>query len=586
MQTKKTTIPREIIQYYEKCIDEARTEDLKEFSKNIKSLHLGFRPGKTPSEYLRSRIKLEIKKSKVSKEIEGLLREATLYQEFFIVLSSKAITKSFNEFANYFGWEVFLGSLLLDERKNIKDLALKYINDKSNLEELINQNKTKDDSLREINIVYSRFLNAIKSINDPKSQDPKGINLEKNAKNSTNKTQDIEKIIEDSVLVKRLRRELKEKSQLVNNNNLKITDLILKIDTHIENNKNMKSEFTEMNEKFELVVSTKVKDIIEKRIYPWLAPSERIAALAEKKDLSMISKAERLLEEQANIDLRHNKKSQIRKEILKIGSLIQSIEDALLDSIKPLPELKDMLVSMREHSIHLENQLTANSIASKSQRVNDFSIYISNITKVDDLKRIRENIENRMLHENWTNQEQNDIYETLNKKCLSIYSLYINSTKKLEESVYGQISPIYIIQKHILNSINCKFIIDGHNVLFSLKHQIGYLFENDHPKKDARDYLIKKLENLTSIQSNIECDLWFDSNEESNISISNNLRVLFSGGKGANRADMQIFQSISAHNLSTKKTLLVVVSADNEIKKETKKNMKISMHPLELMQIL
>lgn len=586
MQTNKITIPNEIIQYYEKCIDDARSEDLKEYSKNIKSLHLGFRPGKTPSEHLRSRIKLEIKKSKISKEIEGLLRDATLYQEFFIVLSSKAITNNFNEFANYFGWEVFLGSLLLDERKNIKDLALKYIDDKPNLNKIINQNKTKEDSLREINVVYSRFLNTIKSIYDPISQNPKGIDTEKKAKNITNKSQETEKMIEDSVLVKRLRRALKEQNQLIINSNSRITDLNSKIDTHVENNKNINSKFTELNEKFEVVVSTKVKEIIEKRIYPWLAPSERISALSEKKDLSIISKAERLLEEQADIDLRHNKKSQIRKEILKIGLLIQSIESALLDSIKPHPELKDMLSSLRELSIHLENQLTANSIASKSQRVNDFSIYISNITKVDDLKHIRENIENRMLHENWTNQEQNDIYETLNKKCSSMYSLHINSNKKNEESFYGQISPIYIIQKHILNSINCKFIIDGHNVLFSLKHQIGHLFENNHPKKDARDYLIKKLEKLTLLQPNIECDLWFDSNDESNFSFSSNLRVLFSGGKGANRADMQIYQSISAHNLSTQEKLLVVVSADNEIKKEAKKNMKISMHPLELMQIL
>jgi hypothetical protein len=586
MQTEKISLPQEIIQYYEKCIDQANSEILQDLSKNIKSLHYGYRLGNTPIDFLRRRIKIEIKKSKIPKEIEVILRETSLYQEFFVVLSYKAIANCFNEFSNYFGWEAFLGSLILDERRSIRELALNLIDSESKIKQLKDQSKTKEASSKEINFIFSRFFNVTKSIYSPTSHAENHIKREKNIKPTILDEKNLSKLIEESVIVKRLRRDLKEKTETVRINESNYANIKSQLETLKTEKNNLVIELSDLIKSVDSTVNIKVKKLIDSRIYPWLINSEKIPDLTLITNLSVISKTERLLEEQKKVDLRHKKRSQIRNEIDRVDDLVKIVEEALLDSIKPIPELKNTLPSLKALSNELKGYLNSSSIASKSERVNDFAIYISNITKVDELKRIRETIENRMLHENWTNQEQNDVYETLNKKCLTLYSSETGLSNKFEESLYDQISPVYIIQNNILNSTNFKFIIDGHNVLFSLKHQIGHLYQEDIPKKEARDYLISKLKKLTDTYKNIDCDLWFDSSDESDISISNNLRVLFSGGTGTNRADNKIIQSLSVHNLSKNKRNLVVVSADNEIKTEVKNQFQISMHPLELMQVL
>ena len=586
MQTEKISLPQEIIQYYEKCIDQANSEILQDLSKNIKSLHYGYRLGNTPIDFLRRRIKIEIKKSKIPKEIKEILRETSLFQEFFVVLSYKAITNCFNEFSNYFGWEAFLGSLILDDRTSIRELALNLINNESKIKQLIDESKTKEASSKEINFIFNRFFNITKSIYSPTSHDENHIKREKNIKPTVLDEKNLSKLIEESVIVKRLRRDLKEKTESVRLNEINYANIKSQLETLKTEKNNLEIELSDLITSVDSTVNIKVKQIIDSRIYPWLINSEKIPDIKLVSNLSVIAKTERLLEEQKKVDLRHKKRTQIRDEINRVDNLVKIVEEALLDSIKPIPELKNTLPSLKALSNELKGYLNSSSIASKSERVNDFSIYISNLTKVDELKKIRETIENRMLHENWTNQEQNDVYETLNKKCLTLYSSQTGLNNKFEEAFYDQISPVYIIQNNILNSINLKFIIDGHNVLFSLKHQIGHLYQEDIPKKEAREYLISKLKKLTDTYTNIYCDLWFDSSDESDISISNNLRVLFSGGQGANRVDKKIIQAINADSLINKKIKLIVVSADNEIKKESKMHKKISMHPLELMQII
>jgi len=125
-------------------------------------------------------------------------------------------------------------------------------------------------------------------------------------------------------------------------------------------------------------------------------------------------------------------------------------------------------------------------------------------------------------------------------------------------------------------------VVDGHNVLFTLPALFRPFFENGNPGGRARDALEQRLAALARRHPRLDIQLWFDGGTVSERTVSDNLRVRFSGGSGSNRADRQILAFL--HHLGTASPELTraVVTADQDEARAAERSHAMVMAPEEL----
>jgi len=131
-------------------------------------------------------------------------------------------------------------------------------------------------------------------------------------------------------------------------------------------------------------------------------------------------------------------------------------------------------------------------------------------------------------------------------------------------------------------------LIDGHNVLPKIKPLIGgHLFtEGRGPSAEARNLLIKQTLLLTVAHPLIQADIWFDSPSEQDWTESENLRVRYSGGVGADRADKKILETLETSMYRNSEELYFLVTEDNELIKKGSNLNAFQLSPIEFWTML
>ena len=212
-------VPTEIFQYYKSSIENLSDASIVAVGKKLPSLIEGLNQRKPNLKIVRERINGQLDRKSIPVPIMELLREGTHSEDFFAALSLRAIKHGGEDWIAYFGMEPYLGSLLLDERKTIRDFSREEYkriinNPKGNLHQIVDTTNLIgkfNPFLKTIN----RLLTGVESKTHiaPTKATPEKIQLSKEAE---------EKLIENSQLVKRLRRELKEEKSNLNESNTKL----------------------------------------------------------------------------------------------------------------------------------------------------------------------------------------------------------------------------------------------------------------------------------------------------------------------------------------------------------------------------
>jgi hypothetical protein len=131
-------------------------------------------------------------------------------------------------------------------------------------------------------------------------------------------------------------------------------------------------------------------------------------------------------------------------------------------------------------------------------------------------------------------------------------------------------------------------MIDGHNLLHKLKPLIGsdYFSAGQAPNAKARALLINKVRALTELHPLLYADIWFDGPDDQHWSETDNLRVLFSGGKGTDRADGRILESLQAEVYRGTQSKRMIVTEDRDLLKKANERGTIGVSPLEMWAML
>ena len=229
-------VPDEILKYFKSSIENLSDASIVAAGKKLPSLIEGLNQKKPNLKIVRERINGQLDRKSIPVPIMELLREGTHSEDFFAALSLRAIKHGGEDWIAYFGMDPYYGSLLLDDRKTVRDFARE--------EHKKNYQKTKGNSQKIVdtaNLIgkfnpflqtIQRLLNGVESKTQiaPTKATPEKIKLSKEAE---------KKLIENSTLVKRLRKELNE----VNSN---LTESNNKLDLSI---KNENKYFSDLNEK-------------------------------------------------------------------------------------------------------------------------------------------------------------------------------------------------------------------------------------------------------------------------------------------------------------------------------------------------
>lgn len=109
------------------------------------------------------------------------------------------------------------------------------------------------------------------------------------------------------------------------------------------------------------------------------------------------------------------------------------------------------------------------------------------------------------------------------------------------------VAPLSQLHKVFIRDEPIRLLIDGHNVLFRLDDIFGRTFKNGAPGASARNELIERVARLCANKNNVEVHLHFDGPNGKVRTVSEQVRVTYSGGEGEHRADKAILQDLRFH---------------------------------------
>ncbi|HUH00313.1 MAG TPA: NYN domain-containing protein [Gammaproteobacteria bacterium] len=127
------------------------------------------------------------------------------------------------------------------------------------------------------------------------------------------------------------------------------------------------------------------------------------------------------------------------------------------------------------------------------------------------------------------------------------------------------------------------YILDGHNVLYAMRQAFLEQLAEGHPGTAAREELIQRLARAF-IPPGPEVFLYFDGSAPGTESPSEQLRVIYPGGEGDQRADTAILEHVNEHLQAGKEAQLVVVTRDIKLARRARKRGASVLEPAEFFE--
>jgi hypothetical protein len=474
--------------------------------------------------------------------------------------------------------EPYLGSLLLDDRETVRDFArgeYKKINKKpkGNLHKLVGT----------ANLIgkFSPFLQTIqllltgvesKTQIAPTKATPEKIQMSKEAEES---------LIENSTLVKRLRRELNEEKSNLTESDKKLNLSIKNEKKHFSDLREKIIECNNLQQDFQQKVAKGISDALQNRLGKWINPTENL--IQEQSSIkSVFQQAKAALENQEKIDLRYKTISQLRENLKEALDLKENLTRAIDESLRISPDIHIALKKIQIEIQDIEKILNKGSIAPDSSHLIDIARKLKTSGTIEQVIELKTLITNEIANQVWPLDEGSKAFDLINQRILHFYTTNdLSSQVKVDD--LNRLTPLKFLRNSLYSGTPCHILIDGHNLL----HKIRALIDPIHfdtksgPNRLARNLLIGKLRDLVESQPSINCELWFDGPEDTEWRENDNLRVLFSGGTGDNRADSRIIESLNSLAYRRIEGEVFVVSDDGGVLNKSKEFKGIGVSPVE-----
>ena len=579
MLIDEIAIPHEIDLYYKESLAALTDQAFILGCRKLPALMEGLNQKSPSIKTLRERVSGKLEGKSLPGPILELLREATLSERLFAALSTRAIKHGGDDWASYFGVTPYVGSLLLDEREEVRIYA------RDGWPRLSKKLSTASVPSTDTIQLVGKFGPLLQTLGDllngsgyskPTPAQPSVIH------HKVKLSHDEEtKLIEGSTLVKRLQREVREATANLATKTSEYTLLQAREKKAVTDLQLAQNQLETLDRELQDRVAQGVSDALLHRLGTWIQPCE-VLAEGESTQPTAIEKATAILKKQAQIDARFGTVSRLNTELAETVNLKVRLQNALNESLRPLPELQDAIASLELKIQEIDSTLKRGTIAPDTARLEDVSRRLNSAQTIEEALSVKASVTSEITKQVWSHNDSTKALDLVNRRVLTLYAQHGQRNHVRREDLH-KIAPLETLRQCLITADSCCILIDGHNLLHKVKPLIGgqYFDPATGPNALARSYLIEKLRTLVDLHTNINCELWFDGPDETQWRETDRLKVLFSGGQGENRADARILESLHGLTYRGVSAEYIVVSDDRDVLKKSENSNAVGMSPVE-----
>lgn len=568
------TLDDEMLTFYKNAVDAMPDALLITSARKMPELLNGLKQDKPNVDQLRQRVTAKLQLKSPPPPVLDILRSATLSESLIDVLSEKAIKLGLVSLLDHFGRLPILAAMLLDARESVRELAQAEMAKPPKAKVAT---KTKEEELFKNR--FKPLLETLRPIlEDVPYEVPAPRTVTVAAAPILTKEQQ-ERDIVSSTLYRQLQKERNllttERDKLQSQVNKLIADLAGQTRLASECSVDLVAMHSQLNQR----VAQGIADGLKNRLAPWLESCESLANWSSNSS-SRLTSAQQLLARQAQQDKRYGIRSQVAEELAQARHLLAALKTAQEESLRPLPQLLDEIRALAAHIEATEARLNQTSLQPQAPQLRQLAQTLQTMQDIDALQAHKKAMERTMLTESWSMTMCQQAYALINRQIMAIYAMHHPDPKDLAPPVTAS----QLLEDCLLNARPCRLLIDGHNLLPKLKPIIGgdYFREGQGPNAKARALLIDRVKTLAAIHPLLQADIWFDGPDDQHWSETDNLRVWFSGGKGSDRADGRILESLQTEVYRGSHTTLLLVTEDRELLQQAQALGAVGVSPLEM----
>jgi len=551
-------IPNKAIVAWRRMLISTDDTRLSEWASDYKNFVPGFRPGKVPGDAVRNRlITLLEQNGTISEHLRSALERFGLTRSIINVFSEEVISAVAPSLNAYYG-DLAFAAMLLDDREVIRTLGYESLcasDDEAFAQEINDELREASGSASDIRSAAAcRLTSQLGPFIRDFSQiilDAKSCDKQPAEDVRSKDTGEVRPLKEK---LSKLESELKRSKSHTEKLQAELLAKEQELSKAKRSRDTSKEQFTLTNEKLAALESTLEAEVtnavnkrLDERIRPWIRPLVVLDQHSEslsKRDL--LTEVEYVLKRQLEIDKQYGTMQKLEGQLAELRGARERLVSSLTSSMRPRREIPALINRIDLEIENVDKLLGRKERPAFSSVATELSREISLSTSLEMLSEIR----NRVIKAKDTNAlpstESKSLFDLIHQRTDQFYC-----AASIERGLSGDIESLAALPKNhfmalILDGLDCRLIVDGHNLLFRLKDLFHEFYEKDAPKAIARAELAKRLMTMIDEFQSVIVDAWFDGPELTNETLHENLRVHFSGGSGDNRADDSIVSFLRA----------------------------------------
>jgi hypothetical protein len=255
--------------------------------------------------------------------------------------------------------------------------------------------------------------------------------------------------------------------------------------------------------------------------------------------------------------------------------MLAEVRRARIEAMNPLPQLASIAADL-EHEIRDFARRLGQPEQPIAATESGLLARINAAQSLDDLFELRQFLQEAAAYELLHRDELQRLYRATADKAGMLYDRAGISGQNHSGSAQTR----FFLRHALAQGQPFTLIIDGHNVLYGLEELFGRHFVDGHPGLKARAEFANCLTRIFD-KPGADVVLYFDGVDPTQQSLSDQVRVIYSGGTGEHRADEAILKHLAFYVQSGSAAPLCLVTGDADFARQARAMGVIIMHPEE-----
>lgn len=582
-------LTEDLVEELKSLIESASPDELLSYARSHPESVKGFQLKKSSASHICNyAMKRFPVQGEIPDDIKTFCAKTGFNSEFVTVMSERALKTYFTELLILFGRRRFLTGLILDEREEVRKLGLENRNRPDGFSEEAPGGDSPDirsflgpfvDCLMDV-LPQTALGEAVQQVKEQEGElqrwKKKAADYQEQSKQERAKGREADKLRaklakieskqsgkggrtapQDRQEMDELQRRLKQARELCETAEQTVEELRLNI--------------ARLNEQRDSAVNDQVESELSSFINSWLTGPRLMEQEADKVRDSggdLLQQVETALQKQAAQDRHSGNRRVLSNYVCALREARDKVRTARAEALVPLAQLGKLEEELSGEIDNLKHLLGdsdshyADMVTTMKSRINSASTTgqldsaRSLLVLLDELEVLRP-------------PQLRKLYTCFHSRMSRLYGDFAPEAQ--DERPLKD--PLWRLRQSVAGNRHMVLALDGHNILYRLPALFDCRPSDQEPglHTAARDKLIQAVSDIFSKASRCEARIFFDGPQHSDTSHGKNIKVVYSGGTGRDRADRVILEYLEYCRRDEPDTRAIVVTDDRELRKEAEK---------------